>query len=66
MRNLLLGIVLAVFWIWITFVVANDAEKEENTIVKFLGYLADIVVTILVFWIILDQYFGIKLSDLIR
>lgn len=65
MTKLALGAIL--FFVWFFFLVlVVDTEKDENVTVRFLGYLAVIVVTILEFLIILNQYFGIKLSDLIQ
>ena len=64
-RKVMLVGVLGVVWCffaYLTFYTKND----KNATVRFLGYFAVIVVTILEFLVILDQYFGIKLSDLIR
>lgn len=64
-RKVMLGGVLAAVWYFFVCLVA-DIQKDENAAVRFLVYFAVIVVTILEFLVILDQYFGIKLSDLIR
>lgn len=64
MTKLALGAIL--FFVWFFFLaLVVDTGKDENVAVWFLGYLAIIVVTIFEFVIILNQYFGIKLSDLI-
>ncbi len=60
-----LAAVLGVVWCFFTCL-ACDAQKDKNAVIRFLGYSTIIVVTILEFLIILNQYFGIKLSDLIQ
>ncbi len=60
-----LAAVLGVVWCFFTCL-ACDTQKDKNAVIRFLGYSTIIVVTILEFLIILNQYFGIKLSDLIQ
>ena len=60
-----LAAVLGVVWCFFTCL-ACDAQKDKNAVIRFLGYSTIIVVTIFEFLIILNQYFGIKLSDLIQ
>lgn len=64
-RKVMLGGVLGVVWCFFAYLTL-DTQKDKSAAVRFLGYLTVIVVTILEFLVILDQYFGIKLSDLIR
>lgn len=64
MKLVLLAVLLFAVW-FVTLSMAVDAAKDKNAAVRFLGYLALIVVTIFEFVIILNQYFGIKLSDLL-
>ena len=64
MKKFILLVGLTAFWLLFVYI-ASATEKDKNATVRFLGYLALIVVSIFEFWVILNLYFGIKLSELI-
>lgn len=63
-KAILSGFIAFVWWI----IASLEPEKEEsdNMTMRYIWYFAIVFITLLDFIIILNQYFGIKLSDLIR
>ena len=43
---------------------ANVMIEDKNALIRFIGYLIDVLMAILVFYIVLYYYFDIKLLEI--
>ena len=62
MKNFLLFCLLILFSGFIV-IVADVMKNDKNAIIRFIGYLLDIILAVLVLYIILYYYFNINLLE---
>ena len=45
-------------------IVTDEMIKDKNAVIRFIGYMIDVIMAILVFYLILYYYFDIKLLEI--